>query len=65
MQLICYNAVHDESAKHLSLCLSAICSRKAPQPGLSSIPAMQKIRDFLGREPDSAALIERYSQHTP
>ena len=31
----------------------------------SSIPAMQQIRDFLGREPDSAALIERYSQHTP
>ena len=36
-----------------------------PQPGLSSIPAMQQIRDFPGREPDSASLIERYSQHPP
>ena len=38
---------------------------RPPQPGLSSIPAMQQIRDFPGREPVSAALIERYSQHTP
>ena len=27
----------------------------------SSIPAMQQIRDFLGREPEPAALIQRYS----
>ena len=29
----------------------------------SSVPAMQQIRDFLGREPQPAALIERYSRH--
>jgi len=28
----------------------------------SSVPAMQQIRDFLGREPQPEALIERYSK---